>query len=63
MPETMLFADVVDAADALSDDEQEELIAILRKRAAERGREQMIRECLEAEAEFAAGNYRVGDGG
>ena len=53
-----MFSDVVDAADRLSTDEQEELLEILRRRLAERRRAELVREVQEARAEFAAGRAR-----
>ena len=50
-----IFSDVVDAADRLSTEEQEELLEILRRRLTERRRAQLVREVEEARAEFAAG--------
>ncbi len=50
-----MFSDVVDAADRLSTEEQEELLEILRRRLAERRRAQLVREVQEARAEFAGG--------
>ncbi len=54
-----MFSDVVDAADRLSTEEQEELLEILRRRLAERRRAQLVREVQEARAEFAAGQASV----
>jgi hypothetical protein len=54
-----VFADVVDAADRLSTEEQEELLEILRRRLAERRRAELVRDVEEARAEFAAGQARV----
>jgi hypothetical protein len=51
----MTFADIVDAADRLSADEQLTLLEILRRRLAERDREQLVRDVAEARAEFAKG--------
>ena len=48
------FADVVDAADKLSADEQESLLRILRRRIAERNR-QLAGDVAEARAEFVSG--------
>ena len=53
-----VFAEVVDAADALSEDEQEDLIQILRKRRSERGRQRVLRDIAEARADFAAGKIK-----
>ena len=51
----MTFADIVDAADRLSADEQLTLLEILRRRLAERDREQLVRDVAEARTEFANG--------
>ena len=51
----VMFSDVVDAADRLSTEEQEELLELLRRRLAERRRAQLVREVQESRAEFAAG--------
>jgi len=53
------FSDVVDAADRLSTDEQEELLEIVRRRLAERRRGELMREVQDARAEVAAGQARV----
>ena len=52
------FADVVDAADRLSADEQESLLEILRRRIAERNRAKLADDVAEARAEFATGRAR-----
>ena len=52
------FADVVDAADKLSADEQESLLRILRRRIAERNRAQRVGDVAEARAEFVSGGAR-----
>jgi hypothetical protein len=53
------FSDVVNAADRLSTEEQEELLEILRRRLAERRRAERVREVKEARAEFAAAQAGV----
>jgi hypothetical protein len=58
MSQVTTFADVVDAADRLSADEQFELIAILRRRLATEGRARILRDIAEAEAEYARGECR-----
>ena len=50
-----IFADVVDAADRLTTEEKEELVAILRRRLAEEGRRRLLADVEEAKREFAAG--------
>jgi len=54
----MLFGDVLEAADHLSLEEQQELIAILQRRLAEAGRQRLIAEVQEARQAFAAGQCR-----
>jgi hypothetical protein len=54
----MLFGDVLEAADHLSLEEQQELIAILQRRLAEAGRQRLIAEVQEARQQFAAGQCR-----
>lgn len=46
------FAEIVEAADRLSPDEQETLIELLQHRIAERNREALVRDVAEARAEF-----------
>jgi hypothetical protein len=55
MSQTMPFAKVVEAADNLSVDEQEELIAILHRRLAQVARQRLAAEIQEARQEFADG--------
>lgn len=52
------FGQVLDAADNLSVDEREELIAILSKRLAEEGRRRVISEVQAARQQFTAGGCR-----
>ncbi len=52
------FSDVVDAADKLSDDEQESLLEILRRRLAEKNRTKLAGDVAEARAEFIGGGAR-----
>jgi len=58
MTPVMLFGDVLEAADHLSLEEQQELIAILQRRLAEAGRQRLIAEVQEARQAFAAGQCR-----
>lgn len=53
------FATVLEAVEQLTAEEQEELTDIVRRRLAERGRQRVVREVLEAEQEFATGASRV----
>ena len=59
MPQSMPFADVLEAADHLSDDEQLELIAILNRRLAEAGRARLVREVAQSRNEYARGEHKV----
>jgi len=49
------FADVLDAAEQLDVDAQTELVAVLSRRLAERGRERLAATVAQARREFAAG--------
>lgn len=53
------FADALEVVDQLSFEEQEELTRIVRLRLAERGRQRVIRDVKQAEAEYAAGKAKV----
>lgn len=55
MDRTQPFAEVLEAVDQLSSDEQETLVAIVQHRMAERGRMQLAADVQEAQGEFAAG--------
>jgi hypothetical protein len=59
MSQAMLFSDVVDAADQLSVDEKEALIAILHRRLAEESQRRLIADIQEAKKEYAAGQCRA----
>jgi hypothetical protein len=56
---TTPFADAVEAADRLPDDDQAALIDLLRRRMAEAGRRRVVAEARDARAEFAAGECRA----
>lgn len=58
MTPVMPFGEVLDAADQLSPEEQQALIAILRRRLAQAGRQLLAAEVQEARQEFAAGHCR-----
>ena len=58
MTQTPVFGDVLDAADRLSTDDQQELIEILKRRLAEAGRRRVVEEVRQARAEFAAGQCK-----
>ena len=53
------FSDVLDAAEQLDTESQAELVAILSRRLAERGRERVVASLIEARREFAAGQCHV----
>ncbi len=55
MANTLPFGDVLEAADRLSQDEQEELIAIIQRRLAQAARQRLVADVQEAREEFAAG--------
>ena len=55
MTHVLPFAEVVEAADHLSADEQEELITILHRRLAQAARQRLAADVQEARQEFAAG--------
>ena len=55
MTHVLPFGEVLEAADHLSLEEQEELIAILHRRLAQAARERLAAEIQEARQEFAAG--------
>jgi hypothetical protein len=52
------FADVVDAADKLSLDEQQALLEIIRRRITERNRAQLVRDVESSRAEHVSGRSR-----
>ncbi len=52
------FADILEAADKLSLEEQEALVDVLSRRAADRRREQLSREIRKARREFKEGHAR-----
>lgn len=55
MSQENTFADLLDAAENLDEDDQAELIAVLSRRLAERGRERVAATVAQARREFAAG--------
>ena len=55
MNQVMPFGEVLEAADQLSLDEQQELVAILGRRLAQAGRQRLAAEVQEARQEFAEG--------
>lgn len=58
MERLVSFADVLEAVDQLSGEDQEALIEIIRRRAAELGRKRVVAETEEAQREFAEGHCR-----
>ena len=61
MSQVLAFGDVLDAADQLSAEDQQELIAILQRRLADAGRERLLANINQARREFAAG-FGLGGG-
>ncbi len=59
MNQPIVFADVLDAAEQLDPDAQAELVAVLSRRLAERGRERVAATVAQARREFAAGQCQV----
>jgi hypothetical protein len=55
----IVFAEILDAAEQLDPDAQAELVAILSRRLAERGRERVTVTVAQARREFAAGQCQV----
>jgi hypothetical protein len=54
MSQPIVFSDILDAAEQLDADAQVELVAVLSRRLAERGRERVAAEVAQARREFAA---------
>ena len=52
------FADVVEAADALSDEDQEALVELLRRRLALRGRGRLVERVAASRRDFEEGRFR-----
>jgi hypothetical protein len=59
MSKQVNFADVLDAAEELDSDAQAELVAVLSRRLAERGRARVAASAIEAVREFEAGQCRI----
>lgn len=55
MARILQFGEVLDAADHLSHDEQEELVGILHRRLAQSSRHRLVAEIKESRQEFAEG--------
>lgn len=56
--EKFKFDEVLDAVDALDPESQEELVSIIQRRLAERGRRRVIAQVRQARKDLAAGNFR-----
>jgi hypothetical protein len=59
MDQPVNFADVLDAAEQLDAEAQAQLVAILSRRLAERGRERVAETVEQARREFAAGQCQA----
>ena len=58
MSQTVAFSDALAAAEQLDSDAQAELVAVLSRRMAERGREHVAAVVAQARREFAAGECK-----
>ncbi|MBI5757470.1 MAG: hypothetical protein HZA46_03000 [Planctomycetales bacterium] len=59
MSQNIVFSDVLEAAEHLDTDAQAELVAVLTRRLAARGRERVAASVCDARREFAAGQCHV----
>ena len=59
MGQSIVFADVLDAAEQLDEDAQAELVAILSRRLAERGRDRVAAAVAQSRREFTAGQCQA----
>ena len=59
MSDPIVFSDVLEAAEHLDTEAQAELVAVLTRRLAERGRERVAAAVREARSDFAAGQCQV----
>ncbi len=59
MERSISFADVLEAVDHLSNEDQEALVEIVRRRISELGRKRVAAEAQEARREFAEGHCRL----
>jgi hypothetical protein len=59
MTQPVVFSDILDAAEQLDADAQIELVAVLSRRLAERGRERVAATAAQARGEFAAGQCQA----
>ena len=55
---TTTFDEVLDAIEALPADQQADLVDVVRRRLAERGRQRIVDDARDARAEYAAGKTR-----
>ena len=55
MSQKIVFSDVLEAAEQLDTDSQAELLSVLSRRLAERGRERVVDVVAQSRREFAAG--------
>ncbi len=58
MTQKTVFSDVLEAVEQLDADSQAELLSVLSRRLAERGRERVVDTVTQARREFAAGQYQ-----
>jgi hypothetical protein len=59
MPKTATFGEVLDAIDLLPAEQQADLVDVVRRRLAERGRQQVIADAHDARAEHRAKKTRA----
>ncbi len=59
MPEVVTFDEVLDAIEHLPVEQQANLVEVVRRRLAERGRQRIVADAREARAEHAAGKTRA----
>ena len=59
MPNAVTFDEVLDAIEHLPVEQQADLVDVVRRRLAERGRQRIVTDAREARAEYAAGNTRA----
>jgi hypothetical protein len=60
MKKVLTFSEILEAADTLTPDEQEEIINILRRRANERRRKELLKDIRKTEKDFKDGKCRTG---
>ena len=59
MPTTSTFDEVLDAIEHLPEQQQAQLVDVVRRRLAERGRQRIVADAREARAEHAAGKTKA----